>query len=633
MKTEEISARLASLNQAIENITDPAIVEVLSGLLNLIEELASENAKQKQIIQKQRDEINRLKGEQGKPDIKANKNTDNDFSCEKERREAEISGEKNKKEGFKLSVPSLDKLREQRIPAEIINSLNKIKGKRYESKAGFFEALEAVIGGESVKLYGNLIAGYARYKKRDGKSKVKKILIDRVVKCRVDVERLPDDAEFKGYKPKIVQDVVFKSDNVLFEREIYWSPSRHKTYIGDVPSGYERDFGPHINSQILSFKYVNNMSIPKIKEFYDNITVLISETYITNRLTGELDVFHDEKTECYEASLEVGDWQQIDDTGSRVNGRNYYTHIVCNDLCTVFFTTPKKDRLTILDILRNFESRSFVFKNETFDLLKQLNVSKKLISKVREATELDKDLSEKEMKRILATLFPDPSSGKISKLRIMEAAAIASYHSKIGIPVVKVLVSDNAPQFKLIVDAHMLCWIHDGRHYKKLHPLASAHRQQLDFFRKRYWEYYRKLYTFKRNPCSELSESLSLEFEELFSTKTGYDELDDRISKTLSKKKNLLTVLKHPEIPLHNNLSENGARVQKRREDVSLQTKTDEGTKAKDTMMSIVETCKRLGVSAYKFIYDRVSQTFELPTLGALIRERAMSKNIFYDSG
>ncbi len=252
---------------------------------------------------------------------------------------------------------------------------------------------------------------------------------------------------------------------------------------------------------------------------------------------------------------------------------------------------------------------------------------------MREATEPDKKLSEKEMKRILATLFPDPSRGKISKLRIMEAAAIASYHNKIGIPVVKVLVSDNAPQFKLIVDAHMLCWIHDGRHYKKLRPLAPAHQQHLDFFCKRYWKYYRKLYAFKKNPCFESSEFLSLEFEELFSTKTGYNELDDRISKTLSKKKNLLTVLKHPEIPLHNNLSENGARVQKRREDVSLQTKTDEGTKAKDTMMSIVETCKRLGVSAYKFIYDRVSQTFELPTLGALIRERAMSKNIFYDSG
>jgi len=84
--------------------------------------------------------------------------------------------------------------------------------------------------------------------------------------------------------------------------------------------------------------------------------------------------------------------------------------------------------------------------------------------------------------------------------------------------------------------------------------------------------------------------------------------------------------LKHPEIPLHNNRSENGARVEKRRADVSLQTKTDEGTKAKDTMMSIVETCKKLGVSAYQFIHDRISRAFELPSLAELIKLQAESK-------
>ena len=112
----------------------------------------------------------------------------------------------------------------------------------------------------------------------------------------------------------------------------------------------------------------------------------------------------------------------------------------------------------------------------------------------------------------------------------------------------------------------------------------------------------------------------------MFSEKTGYDDLDDRISKTYSKKKRLLTVLKNPEIPLHNNKSENGARVQKRREDVSLQTKTEEGTKAKDTMMTIVESCKKLGVSAYTFIHDRVSGSFKMPTLAESLESQAKLK-------
>ena len=74
------------------------------------------------------------------------------------------------------------------------------------------------------------------------------------------------------------------------------------------------------------------------------------------------------------------------------------------------------------------------------------------------------------------------------------------------------------------------------------------------------------------------------------------------------------------EIPLHNNRSENGARVQKRRQDVSLQTKSINGTKAKDAMMSIVETTKKLGINARELIRDRIRKLEEIPRLGDIIR-------------
>lgn len=617
---------LIKLQPSIDQITEPNATRVVNDLLNIIELLTRKSNEQEQIIQKQRDEINNLKGEQGKPDIKPNKNKANDFSSDGERKKAEEAGEENNKEGFKLDRPTLVKLEEQRIPGDILKSLDKIKGKRYDSKEEFLKDVEEIIGSKAVELYGHLLLKYAHYKKRKRKRKTPEIKIDRVVKCKVTPEQLPYDAEHKGYKPKIVQDVIIKSDNVLFEREVYWSRSQKKTYLGEIPAGYEGEFGPNINSQIIVFKYVNNMSIPKIKEFYDSIDTVISQSYISTRLTKKLDVFHDEKSDLYEASLNVCDWQQIDDTGSRVNGKNHYTHIVCNDLYTAFFTTPRKDRLTILDILRNFESRNYIFNSETFDLLQHLNVSQKLIKRTQEVTELDKELSEKDMVEILAVLFPDPEKGKTSRMRITEAAAIASYHSEIGIPAVKVLVSDDAPQFKLVTESQMLCWIHEGRHYKKLRPVVPAHQNKLEAFRKRFWGYYRKLYTYKQNPCSESEKSLSVEFDILFSEKTGYNDLDDRIAKTYSKKKRLLTILKNPEIPLHNNRSENGARVQKRREDVSLQTITEEGTKAKDTMMTIVESCKKLGVSAYRFIHDRVSGSFKMPTLAESLESQAKLK-------
>jgi len=56
---------------------------------------------------------------------------------------------------------------------------------------------------------------------------------------------------------------------------------------------------------------------------------------------------------------------------------------------------------------------------------------------------------------------------------------------------------------------------------------------------------------------------------------------------------------------------------------LSLQTITEEGTKANDTFMTIVQTAKKLGVSAYQYICDIVGNTFEMPSLAQLIREKS----------
>jgi hypothetical protein len=634
MKSEDVSKILENLQPAIDAIEDPALKHLVSVLLNLIETLVSENTILRQKNQALKDEINRLKGEQGKPDIKPNTKKGGNISSEQERRQAEtLEEESQNREGFKLDSSSLEKLKEHRIPIEVLCQLESLNGKKYPHKAAFMKAVEAEIGKEGMRQYGSLLIKHARYKKRKRKPKLSEISIDREEVCPVDKAQLPDDAVFKGYKEKVVQDLLMKTDNVRFKREVYHSPCLKKTYIGAVPQGYEGAFGPHINAQIMSLKYVNNMSIPKIEEFFTTMGIVISESYISDRLClpEHMDVFHQEKSQMYQASLETSSYQQIDDTGSRVDGQNHYTHVVCNPLCSVFFTTKRKDRLTILDILRNFGSRSFLFNDETFQLLEKLKVPKKLLVLLHDI-ERDRVLTEQEMNDILRKLFPEPDKGKLHRTRIMEASAIACYHQESGIPIVKLLLGDDAPQFKLITDELALCWVHDGRHYKRLCPVVPNHQQQLEEFRQRYWEYYRELFTYKSNPCAERAESLSAEFDSLFSTKTGYDDLDERIAKSKAKKEELLAVLKHPELPLHNNRSEHGARVQKRREDVSLQTRTQEGTRSKDTMMSIVETCKKLGVSAYHFIYDRVNQTFQLPSLAELIRNQAASQPTPYNS-
>ena len=99
-------------------------------------------------------------------------------------------------------------------------------------------------------------------------------------------------------------------------------------------------------------------------------------------------------------------------------------------------------------------------------------------------------------------------------------------------------------------------WIHDGRHYQSMQPCVPLHRQLLEAFREKYWDYYRQLRAYQKAPAPEQVAPLRDQFDSLFSTTTGYDELDRRIAKTKDDKENLLMVLKHPEIPMHNNPAE-----------------------------------------------------------------------------
>ena len=214
----------------------------------------------------------------------------------------------------------------------------------------------------------------------------------------------------------------------------------------------------------------------------------------------------------------------------------------------------------------------------------------------------------------------------------MEAAAIAAYHQQTDRPIVDVLLSDGAPQFRLLTREQALCWVHDGRNYKKLRPVVPMHSEKLDNFRSTYWNYYQKLFEFGENSSHEEAEALSAKFDQLFSSKTGYPALDERIAKSKDKKSELLMVLKHPELPLHNNDAELGARAQVRKRDVSLHTMTEDGTKANDTFLTIVQTAKKLGVSAYEYIYDRVSKRFCLPSLAELIRAKRFPEKD-YDTG
>ena len=221
-----------------------------------------------------------------------------------------------------------------------------------------------------------------------------------------------------------------------------------------------------------------------------------------------------------------------------------------------------------------------------------------------------------------------PHLGEQQRKWVSDALAVAAYHAQTEWPVVRLLVCDDAPQFSWVTEDLALCWVHEGRHYKKLSPWVAAHRKALDDFLTDFWDFYDELRAYRNCPTPAERVRLSAAFDTLCSTTTDYWALNERIAKTRAKKAALLLVLEHPEIPLHNNPAELGARQRVRKRDVSFGPRTAEGAQAWDTFMSLADTARKLGVSFYHFIHDRVTGANQFPALADIIEERAQELNL-----
>jgi len=534
----------------LSRIQDENARELIMRLLNLVEKQAADLCDAQIEIQRLRDEVNRLKGEQGQPKIKGNtpKPSLTKHSSEKERHKPRQRHKSSKKAGIQIN-------REQVVA--------------------------------------------------------------------VDPARLPQDAEFKGHEDVVVQDILLRTDNILFHKQKYYAPSTRRTYLAQLPRGYEGQFGPGIKALTLAFYFGMGTSEPKILEFYANVGVQISKGELSNLLIKDQTSFHAEKEAVYEAGLHSSPWQQTDDTLTRVDGQNQHCHVVCNPVYTAYHTRPTKERLSVLDVLRNGRKRIFRLNAEALGYLENLPWSKTTWRTLQSWTTEggEQDLEEGAfLERLKATL---PKLSQQQRKALIDAAAVAAYHAETGFPVVQALVCDDAPQFNWLCREMMLCWVHAGRPFKKLTPVVALYRELLDGFLKQFWEYYDQLLAYRQKPTSEEGLRLEIEFDHLFSTHTGYDELDQRISKTRAKKASLLLVLKYPELPLHNNAAELAVRQRVRKRDVSFGPRTEDGVRAWDTFATLAATAKKLGVSFYRYLHDRISTENQIPPLADLVEKRA----------
>jgi hypothetical protein len=452
--------------------------------------------------------------------------------------------------------------------------------------------------------------------------KAHQIIPTRTESCRIDPATLPLDAVRRDTTVTVVQDLRLVPDIVAFHRETWYSAAMGRTYTAPLPPGYHGAFGPHIRSLAVTLAHVTLVSEPQIHQLVTTAGIQVATGTIHAWVAHLPAALHAERDAVLHAGLASSPWQQIDDTPTRVNGRQHTCHVVGNPLYTAYRTGPSKNRLAVLTTLLNGQPLTFRLNADALRLLAHAGVSPALLTRLRAALPWDVPLTA----GALATVLP--TMGAQTRTRVCDHLAIAAYHAQTGEPIVQLLLCDDAPQFHQLVVDLALCWIHEGRHLAILTPIVPRHRHRLARVRRHFWTYYHALLAYRERPDPEERARLERSFTRLVTQQTGYPALDARLAILASKRDSLLVVLDHPEIPLHNNAMELGARRRVRKRDISFGPRSDAGVRAWDTCMTLVATAQKLGVNIIDYLHDRISGLMQLPALADLLTERARTANL-----
>ena len=203
---------------------------------------------------------------------------------------------------------------------------------------------------------------------------------------------------------------------------------------------------------------------------------------------------------------------------------------------------------------------------------------------------------------------------------IIEGAMIGSL-LRHGIPTNIAIMSDDAGQFNVF--DHVLCWVHTERLVHRLIPLNDEHKNAVTFIRSGIWAIYKDLKAYKKSPTKEQKKQIEVDFFNLFQTRTSYETLNQLLKRIAKNKHELLRVLDRPELPLHNNLSEGDIRDYVKKRKISGSTRSENGRRCRDTFASLKKTCRKHGISFWKYLNDRTSKTNQIPSMADVIQNAA----------
>jgi hypothetical protein len=412
---------------------------------------------------------------------------------------------------------------------------------------------------------------------------------------------VPAGSRFKGYEDIIVQDLHVAVRTIRYRRERWLTPSG-ETVVAALPAGIVGGFGPELRRLVLAGHIQGQVTSERLTALLNGIGVDISKRQVVRLIGNPLEVFACEDREVLRAGLQTARWITVDDTAARHANADGYTTQLGDDRFTAFRTGSSKSRESFLSTLRAGHT-DYVVNEAALAYMRKRNLAGPVIAQL--AAHPDKSFADATAWRAhLTALGIDTLEVTPDPVTIATEGALWGAICQHGLLKNTVIVSDDAGQFR--VGEHALCWVHAERLVHKLVPATAEQRRAIELVRTLIWWFYGDLKAYRREPCRKRAAALRARFDRIFQRETGYLTLDRLLARLHRRKRELLRVLDRPETPLHTNGSENDIRafVTKRR--ISGGTMSEAGRTARDVLLGLMKTCRKLDISFFRYLGDRL---------------------------
>jgi hypothetical protein len=324
--------------------------------------------------------------------------------------------------------------------------------------------------------------------------------------------------------------------------------------------------------------------------------------------------FHAEKDGLLSTGLALSAYVTVDDTGTRHQGKNGYVTHIGNEHFAWFKSTLSKSRINFLELLGAGHS-DYQINEDALAYMKKQRLSQAFLDTLRQHGSLSF------ADRAAWQLHLDGLGVDVPRYHtIATEGALLGALKRHGLAKDLAIISDDAGQFNVLI--HGLCWVHAERLVHNLLPLNDQHREDIARVRSEIWSLYAELKDYKLHPTIKRKRELAKCFDAVFIQKTRYATLDRLLRRIHLNKSELLLVLERPDVPLHTNGSERDIRDHVKKKKISGGTRSELGRQCRDTFSSLKKTCRKVGISFWDYLTDRVSCTDQIPLLSHIIEQR-----------